>query len=1096
MFKESDQNNFAVRLPQRLTVTPPRDNSTIELKTANAVKAIQYEAVSEGQTDVTVEFYNNNGELNNQQIELKAKLNETFGNKYIPSSWSSSKNVKAEAQLTAASQGVSTVKFSVNKDLKKAKQYIIEEIKNKQSQQKIEFDTPIKNENALQRKFYSKAENAKLVETQISNVTTDSAEIKLVFDKDDAFLKDDLVTLYLEKTDQSQSIGSTTTIRTSTQSGDGRGRGAQQQQEQLEATFRFNNVLEPGRKYTIKALTSKTVDLKIDEKSKVKNPNLTSGWKTAAKLRKKRSTSSSSVTLDFITQPLISNIEAKQIDDDSATIKLEGWTKDLNDAGLTPKFTATKQQQQPNNGQKKSNQCTGSSQSCLEFKFSGLEQYTEYKDLTLKIEKSSSSSGGGNQSQQNAPLQDLTVEFVPEIQSGAKQFLRKFRTTAKNLSLATANPVTLKPLSTSSVNIEIELKDEKQASSIADVPFVLKYKKIFPTVFAESIENTSLPVLINTKTKKLTFNISNLDPGAIYEVTSAEPLDSAVKENHKISGLKPTEELLKFLKDVEGLPINKSSPDKIYFAPLNIPVKLESGWSHPIRYDYYEGEQIYIKFNKEAATAINIDWLKNNLKLELIPHHSYSSSSIISNNTTDFQSEATQGYSPLRVEREITKFKRYLTISDLKWDPETVTASLKIQPTNLKSIIGAQVKITIKNVNNYHLDPTKECSTSQSGSQQQQQQQSITFRLTSQAAIVTPINVDYMNPGLMGFTYAIYDPNGLIQPTGKEYNPFGEFPHLTPYKEQDWLKVIVNNGEDKSEKDRRLDKPDNQVNNGNGWLQALQTVKIPGPPVAVRTKTNLEKSIKYLTLYWRINSNTESFRVPSSLESNEKLWYPAGKIIHLPISLQFKTKSQDSNENLYSFVAKSPYGTPGFIMPYSRSENPHDADSIVWEGSKYQNFLRSGEKQLIPRIIKFEKNVSKVFWSAPSYAEWTTNDSVLNSVFFLNRKNPVLQNRNTSKWVIETGLKGTYGTTYSGHRWNVIYIDNKETNNKYPTVQKAQHSWDYYHQEQRIDNFSNQPDKSSWIVSMSNESGSPILYDPINYYEMLGPFQPPELPEQ
>ncbi|WP_337904939.1 hypothetical protein, partial [Mesomycoplasma ovipneumoniae] len=133
----------------------------------------------------------------------------------------------------------------------------------------ITFDTPISQESALQRKFYSIAEKTKLINTTISDVTTDSATIKLEFDKDDAFLKDDLVTLYLEKGDQSQSIGATTTITNSGGSGS----------DKLEATFRFLNILEPGRKYKINALTSKTVDLKVDDNSKVQNPNLTQGWK-------------------------------------------------------------------------------------------------------------------------------------------------------------------------------------------------------------------------------------------------------------------------------------------------------------------------------------------------------------------------------------------------------------------------------------------------------------------------------------------------------------------------------------------------------------------------------------------------------------------------------------------------------------------------------------------------------------------------------------------------------------------------------------------------------------------------------------------------
>ncbi|WP_341494055.1 hypothetical protein [Mesomycoplasma ovipneumoniae] len=71
--KEGAQDKFAVRLPQELKVTPPANNSTIDLKTKNAIKAIKYEAVSEGPTNVDVEFYNNNGELNNQNFNTKSQ---------------------------------------------------------------------------------------------------------------------------------------------------------------------------------------------------------------------------------------------------------------------------------------------------------------------------------------------------------------------------------------------------------------------------------------------------------------------------------------------------------------------------------------------------------------------------------------------------------------------------------------------------------------------------------------------------------------------------------------------------------------------------------------------------------------------------------------------------------------------------------------------------------------------------------------------------------------------------------------------------------------------------------------------------------------
>ncbi|MDW2913848.1 hypothetical protein R7X13_03475, partial [Mesomycoplasma ovipneumoniae] len=66
----------------------------------------------------------------------------------------------------------------------------------------------------------------------------------------------------------------------------------------------------------------------------------------------------------------------------------------------------------------------------------------------------------------------------------------------------------------------------------------------------------------------------------------------------------------------------------IYFAPLNVPVSLESAWSHPLRYDYYEGEQVYVRFNQEAGTAITEDWLKKNLKVQLIPHQTHGNTNV------------------------------------------------------------------------------------------------------------------------------------------------------------------------------------------------------------------------------------------------------------------------------------------------------------------------------------------------------------------------------------------------------------------------------------------------------------------------------------
>ncbi|MDW2891943.1 DUF1410 domain-containing protein [Mesomycoplasma ovipneumoniae] len=1138
--KQGVQNTFAVRLPQKLKVTPPANNSTIELKTQNAIKAIKYKAVSEGRTNIDVEFYNNNGELNNKTLELSAEIDEQFGNKYIPTSWrDTDKKVTKSSTLTpSGGQIASTLRFEITSGLKKAKQYIIKSIKDKTTSggvgTEITFDTPIKEETALQRKFFSIAEKTKLINTSISDVTTDSATIKLEFDKDDAFLKDDLVTLYLEKDDKSQSIGTTTTITNSTSGGT----------DKLEATFRFLNILEPGVKYKINALTSKTVDLKVDDTSKVANPNLTQGWRftpTGGSGSTSSSTSSSSssptptsptsttastqVILDFITQPLITNIIKTQINDNDATIELEGWTKDLQDAGFEPKFTLTEKNPQPpqpqpqlKEGQKQTSSPPANNK--ITFRVNSLEQFTEYNNITLTLKKDGNS--GSGTSTTNQLSQDFTVPFAPEIAAGAKQSLREFRTTAKKLNLADSNALVLKPISTTTVNLSVKLKNQKQADSIADVPFLLLYRKVFPRFETENIgiENiSSNPVLINTKTQTLTFNIPNLEPGAIYEVTQIAPSDIKKQEDHKIQSFSHDTQLLKYLKTVDGLPVKNASivggkQSKIYFAPLNVPVKLERAWSHPLRYDYYEGEQVYIKFNKEAGTAITLDWLKQNLKLELIPHRTHIGTVTQGQRNVEKELSSAAEYQ----EKAKGEFNADVTLSDLKWDPEKTTATLKVQPRTLKSIVAATIKITIKDVNNYHLDPTQELSPSAPAtptssptapaSATPDNSQSISFRLQSSAVMVTPTNVDYMNPGLIGFSYAIYDPLDLIQKTGKDYNPFGEFPHLTPYKEQDWLKVIINKQYNTTKHDVPLDVPDNTIFNrirgkreANKSWEDPNVLDIPEEPVAIRTKTDNKYNIKYLTLYWRINSDTGLFEIPEKFRNAKKLWYPAGKLVHLPISLQFKNDSLSSLSSSYSFVLNSPYANPGHIMPYASTANPHDAQSIIAPGVNYWQIWKQGSpqhrdtSQLIPRIDLFEKHISKVFWSAPSF-EWTTDDKVLNSVFFLNRKVPVFTDLNRTKnYKIDTGQRGT--TDFKGgYTFDILYVHNRENHvNTPPNLVHTQMKWDYWWQTNSAPQLENTPHKSSWIISITGPSGKPLLYDPINYYAMLGPFEPPELPE-
>ncbi|WP_337898025.1 hypothetical protein, partial [Mesomycoplasma ovipneumoniae] len=381
----------------------------------------------------------------------------------------------------------------------------------------------------------------------------------------------------------------------------------------------------------------------------------------------------------------------------------------------------------------------------------------------------------------------------------------------------------------------------------------------------------------------------------------------------------------------------------------------------------------------------------------------------------------------------------------------------------------------------------------------QPQEQSITFRLQSSAVIVTPTNVDYMNPGLMGFSYAIYDPLDLIQKTGKDYNPFGEFPHLTPYDEQDWLKVVINKKPSNLKINDRLNQPDAGIFNSTSWPSSAVELDVPEPPVAIRTKTDAGFGIKYLTLYWRINSSLGTFNFPNRFRNAQKLWYPAGKLVHLPISLQFKSDSIASQSSTYSFVLNSPYGTPGHVMPYAGTTTPHDAKTIVNQGRNYYSYWNrvwgqsTNYDDLIPRINKFPKNISKVFWSAPSF-EWTTNDSVLNDVFFLNRALPRLNN--TKELSIQIGIGGVGGTFYNSNSWDILYVKNKEGHQNNPTLSKSRLNWDNWNQKFVASDFENQQHKSSWIISISNrDTRHPVLYDPLNYYAMLGPFKPPELPE-
>lgn len=139
-------------------------------------------------------------------------------------------------------------------------------------------------------------------------------------------------------------------------------------------------------------------------------------------------------------------------------------------------------------------------------------------------------------------------------------------------------------------------------------------------------------------------------------------------------------------------------------------------------------------------------------------------------------------------------------------------------------------------------------------SQNQLPGSSITFQSSTTIATVTPMHIDYIMPGLMGFTYAVYDPLDQIMPTGTEWNPYGEFAVLTPYKDQNWLEVIW---------DKTAEEPKTNQKEGIKWTKTtpkingeIKTIKITGPPVAIQTSRKQKenaaekiKKVRYITLY-------------------------------------------------------------------------------------------------------------------------------------------------------------------------------------------------------------------------------------------------------
>ncbi|AAZ53811.2 hypothetical protein MHP7448_0444 [Mesomycoplasma hyopneumoniae 7448] len=1050
-------NKFAVSLPQNLRAKPKRTN--YNLLTENAIKSIKHEAIREGQTNVFVELFNNNGLLDGKRLTLSSEIDENYGNKYIPESW---KLKNKEAMRTTSRNRVgqkkngkknNTINFQVKSSIKKGKEYIIKRINNGGRQ--LTFDDPIKDESAIQRRFYSRADKANLTSSTITNVTTNSADIELTFAEDDAFLKGEAITLYLENSESGQqvkSIGSTTFIPAPSIG-----------QKELKATFKFDNTLRPGIWYTIKALTSKTVNLTVDKNTHKGEVDLVKGWKRNQPKRKKRSTSQKTVDLEFITEPLITKVTTIP-EDDTATVTLEGWTEDLTKAGFDTELQVKKEGER----QPYANTIEWKQQNNKKNKFKALNKdlikFTKYSDINLILKK-------GSQAQKIKSLKNnLKVEFDNLIINGGRKSEREFRTTAKYLNLERSNPVKITPVSPTQVIIEVTMGTQ-DAKSLQGIPMILKYKKVGPkyNLAYNEQEYESEPVGVNLLNSKLTFALSNLESGSIYKIVKILPKNRKDIPNHIIdekTELRLNQKMLENIKDItlEGIDQDTKNGKKveILFAPQNIRPQLIKGWTIPISYKVYRGEKIKVQFNPETVTTIGKEWLNNNLEVK------------INNEKIDKISELTEW----------------------SWNPELQIASADLRPYLLKTLIGAAITVSIKNPEKFNPNPMTKDKSFRSQQQMSHQSQfpgsSISFQSSTTIATVTPMHIDYIMPGLMGFTYAVYDPLDQIMPTGSEWNPYGEFADLTPYNDQDWLEVVW----DKTErppavKQRTGKKFELRSPNLSG---DVETIKITGPPVAIRTsrkqkerKTEKQKKVRYITLYWNINVDQGKYRLPQSLKGS-KIAFKPNSISKLPIRLRIKTKSEATIASAISLNAENPKpNLPGFVMPQTEHANPHDAISTPLNGVEWNKKWRGGKAKLVPEswVVNRTRINAELFWSAPGF-EFGFKDTIRNDTWYLNAKTPektgeqYLFNYHGESLILNTReLAAIY---IAGKRKNQLTVKKSSLINtgakRGPAIK-----WGGSKNER-------------WPVALLTKEGSSyvrFLYAPDNYYQVFNPTNPPEL---
>lgn len=1037
--KEPNVKNWTVNLPlsfktqinKQMAQTPP------SLITANAIKSIQSTPIKEGETEVFVIFYNKNKLLDGKKLTLQAELDQNFDNKFIPTSWKS--KIRGQSQLETSARATvhaiqvtnktneTWVKFKMKTRLKKGKQYKIKNIYAGGSS--LTFANELSNPAHRQRLFYSKPELVSPSNIQITKVSETSATISLSFADDDAFLSKKSVSLVLkEANSQNSQSPALSVVKTLTF----------QNNQQNKAEFTFYQLV-PGTLYTITGLVSDTLNISLPQPGLTNNSELIKVWEN-----NQVSTNTNTNQLQFITKPQISNIVVTP-DDTTANLALEGITPALKPLPLTWKLkykdldkkSAQEKEViiQPNKFQNK---------------ITNLTKWTNYQITKIFVSSSASST------RSNSPL---NVSFSWDLQYGKNQQNTKFKTTAKHLEVVPAS-TTVTAINTNSVELSVKF-DEQSAKALTGKTLAANAApQLNSSSSSSSSSQASASAVVNPKDQTAKFLFTNLNQGQLYELQNittnnsenSQDIHNPVKANQLIIP-KSKPETIKILQKR----FLKQQSNPLLFAPLADQISMLEGWTTPNLNNNltYQGETIYIKFNKSAATILDQDWLEQNLDLYLLPApKDADESGIIPTeiNLTPYLFRQ-QGVS-LKIDNQAQTIALNLAIPSSPSSSSSSFSSTGGQYSWTRMFIGGRIKAVLRRKSIE--DPTKPMTPAPHSSSDQQ----IIFSVATKASVVRPMSVDYMYEGLLGFTYLVFDPTNQLRATGRDEKETNKFERLSLYNEQSWLKVAYF--------------PNNNNNN------ILQNQEITREPIAIRTYLVNPHSLKpshykYLTVYYDWNawssysgiSGKHAKPFPSPVQ-------PENDLVHT------------YNPLIQFILVKNRKEVPIFApLPKENSNSSFKVDHLSVSPPKFikQNLA---SKQKDP-------------WLAKNAASWWPKQNI-----FSLAKNPFRTQLLAGDEEIQKLLP--FEPTYSNRKFTLT-LNAKKTNWTKITIETANSKKIdlHKHSQPKSNNIAFWSDTQNTLntiipskittttTTTSSSLVEPLTYNPEFYYKLFSPKNPPTL---